>query len=86
MVWFLRQVMESSDVNGDAEGPTSLRKGLRRNYCSIQGHKKRINLNLVYNEMPFKLIHLACALELLATPSDSNPIHCASALLCTRGG
>lgn len=36
--------------------------------------------------MPFKLIHLACALELLATPSDS-PSFTPPALFCApRGG
>lgn len=43
--------------------------GPGKNHCSIKGHKKGINLNLVYNAMPFKLIHLACAPELPATPS-----------------
>lgn len=43
--------------------------GPGKNHCSIRGHKKGINLNLVYNAMPFKLIHLACALELPAIPS-----------------
>lgn len=43
--------------------------GPGKNHCSIKGHKKRINLNLVYNAMPFKLIHLACAPDLPASPS-----------------
>lgn len=73
---FLWQVIESSDVNsvGYGEGLTLPSASMSlwgpgKKHCSSEGHKKGINLNLVYNAMPFKLIHLACALELPATPS-----------------
>lgn len=74
--WFLWQVIESSDVNSVGYGedltlPSASMSlgGPGKNHCSIKGHKKGINLNLVYNAMPFKLIHLACAPELPVTPS-----------------
>lgn len=47
--------------------------GPGKSHCAIKGHKKRINLNLVYNAMLFKLIHLACALELPASPFIPHP-------------
>lgn len=40
-------------------------------------------MNLVYNAMPFKLIHLACALELPATPSIPHSMCQRS--LCAEG-
>lgn len=57
--------------------------GPGKNHCSIKGHKKGINLNLVYNAMPFKLIHLACAPELPVTPSIPHSLCQCS--LSTRG-
>ena len=57
--------------------------GAGKSHCSIRGHKKGINLNLVYNAMPFKLILLACALKSPGPPSIPHSV--CSHSLCAGG-
>lgn len=88
---FLWQVIESGDVNRESDtvkvwlSPQRqcLSEAQERSIVPTGGHKKGINLNLVYNAMPFKLIHLACALELPATPSIPHSVCQRS--LCAEG-